>query len=389
MTNEAKLFTINRQASTGLKIERATENPLLADTSIKYRKSLEMIGLYKDNIDHATSYMNYADKTLTDITTVLQRVRELAVQSANGTLSEDDRKHIATEINQALEQVVALSNEKLNGKSLFSGFETLKTPFVTDSLGDRINRVMYAGDNGEKKVSIGDKDEVAYTVPGNKLFYSENTTIVPTGDFFNFIASKDSVININNHDIKIFAGDTIEDLIGRINNADAGVRANIDLDTGEFYLETTYPHQPFFEDKEGTLLKDLNIIDSIGKPPINIANSAKVFGGSVFDQLLNFRNMLEENNAEAIGTRVLNSIDNSLDNILKYQADLGSKGQRLEMTYKYLEMKGVSLTESKSDLEDVDMTEAITDLQKYELMQNASLQIGARLDKLNLLNYLR
>ncbi len=389
MKNESKLFDINRQATSGKKIDKAFKNPLIADSSIKFKKSITMIGEYKSNIDHAISYMDYADKTLSNFTSVLQRVRELAVQASNDTLNAVDRKNIATEINQHLEQLVNLANEKMNGNSLFAGFETLKTPFMANNLGDKIKNVMYMGDNGVKQIAVSDKDDLSYTLPGNKLFFSENTTIVPQGDFFNFIAPQDSKIKINDTEIQIYAGDTIEDLISRINKSDAGVQANIDLDTGEFYIETTEPHQPFLQDIEGNLLKDLNIINEIGKPPHNIANGAKVFGGSIFDQLINFRTMLEENNGQAIGTRVLNSLDNSLNNVLKHQADLGAKSQRLEMTYKYLDMKELSLTESISEIEDVDLTEAITKLKSYELIQNSSLQLGSRLNKMNLLNYLR
>lgn len=385
---ESKLFKTNNQVSSGKEIEFASDNPYIAVKSIKLHNSLKMIDQYQKNITEAKGYMEYAETTMRSINDVISRARELAVYAANGTLTDQDRKKIAAEVNQLLERVVNLSNEKYNGKALFAGFETIKEPFVFDVDQDKIKSVYYAGDDGEKFVNFGTQ-EMKYTIPGNKLFYSEKETIIPQGNFLNFISDQDYTIKINGKEINIYQGDTIEDIISRINKADAGITANINVDTQEFYLTTTEAHKPFLEDVNGNLLEKLNIIDPSKKPPMNIKYNARHFGGSLFDQLISFRDALERNDSEAIGSRVVQFLDMSSNHILKYVAELGAKQQNLNLAEKYFENQQLNLQDALSNTEEVDITEKITSLKSIELMHQAALQVGSRLNNLTLLNFLR
>lgn len=390
LTNtENNLFNLQKQTTSGKLISFASENPDITRNVLKYQKTFAHMDQYLKNIRDIKGIFDYSDGVIRNINEVLQRIREIAVQAANGVYSAEDRQKMALEVDELLKQIYHLSNEKFNDKYLFAGFKTLREPFIANIDGEKIKDIYYAGDNGSMQIDVGPADIIEYNITGNKLFYSENTTIIPKGDFFNFVADSDFKIKINNTEIKIFKGDTIEDIISRINKANAGVVANIDLDTGEFYIKTTYPHKPFLEDIEGNLLEKMNIIDPLNKPPFNISNSAKKYGGSLFDQLIQFRDNLEKNDQEAISTRTLQFIDMSIDNLTKYLAINGAKYERIEMTEKFLEFQKIDLTEALSNIESTDITEAISRLKSFETVYQASLQIATMFDKLGLMYFLR
>lgn len=386
---EGKIFESDNAISTGIAFARPSENPVNFLSSLRLRSSISQISLYKENSQFAKDNLDFIDSNIQHMTDILHRLRELIIQAANGTLDEKDRENIRREVLQLTSQIASVANEQYNGRYLFSGYEILRPPFVVTEIDGEIQSVMYAGDSGEMMADIGNSNKIAFTIPANKLFYSEKQTIISSKNLANFVANSDSTIKINNTEINIYKGDTIDIIIERINKANSGVKANFDLNTSEFYFETTYPHQPLFEDIKGNLLQDMGIIDPIGKPPSNIARTAKKFGGSLFDQLINFSRALSSNDIETLSTRTLQFIDASMQNMLKFQAEIGSRAERAELATKQFENLSVILQDQLSNSLETDVTKTITDLKSFELMHQATLQIGSKIYDLTLLNFIR
>ena len=389
MRLEGKMFESNNSISSGIAFSRPSENPESFLTSLRLRNSMSQISLFKSNADTAKDNLDFIDSHMQHMTNVLQRLRELIVQAANGTLDEKDRENIRREVLQLTSQIAASANEQYNGRYLFSGFEILRPPFVVTEIDGEIQSVNYVGDSGEMSADIGNSNKIGFTIPANKLFYSENQTIIPGKNLANFVASSDSTIKINNTEINIYKGDTIDIIIERINKANSGVKANFDINTSEFYFQTSYPHQPLFEDIKGNLLQEMGIIDPIGKPPANLARNVRKFGGSLFDQLINFSKALASNDTETLSTRTLQFIDNSINNILKYQAEIGSRSERAELTSKQIDNLYIILQDQLSNSLETDVTKTITELKSFELMHQATLQIGSKIYDLTLLNFIR
>lgn len=95
--NKAKSL---ERLSTGYKINRAADNA--AGLSISEKMRAQIRGLYRsqENIQDGISYCNVADGALNEVHSMLDRVKELSVQSANDTYSDDDRKKIDNEVQQ-------------------------------------------------------------------------------------------------------------------------------------------------------------------------------------------------------------------------------------------------------------------------------------------------
>ncbi len=96
--------------------------------------------------------------------TDLQRIRELAVQGANATQSDQSRAAIAKEVRQLADSLLQTANTRdANGEYLFAGYRTASTPFVHNATGE----VEYLGDTGQRKVALSGTSKVAINDGGD------------------------------------------------------------------------------------------------------------------------------------------------------------------------------------------------------------------------------
>ena len=100
LRNENSLAASMERLSSGLKINSAGDNPAGMAISNKMKAQIDGLGQAKDNASNAVSTLQIADGALNEVSNILQRMRELSVQAANGTNSTSDRKIIQDEIDQ-------------------------------------------------------------------------------------------------------------------------------------------------------------------------------------------------------------------------------------------------------------------------------------------------
>ena len=86
--------------SSGYKINRAADDAAGLSMSEKMRKQIRGLDQASENIEDGISYVQVADGALHEVQDMLQRMNELAVQSANGTNSVSDREDIDKEVQQ-------------------------------------------------------------------------------------------------------------------------------------------------------------------------------------------------------------------------------------------------------------------------------------------------
>ena len=128
------------------------------------QESQQRLTQYQRNADAAIAKLNQEETALSAIGDTLQRVRELAVQGANDVLGIDERRAIAVEVRQHIENFMQLANSQdANGEFLFSGFKSKTQPFTHDGVGG----FSYHGDDGQRLLKIGDSREVAIGDPGS------------------------------------------------------------------------------------------------------------------------------------------------------------------------------------------------------------------------------
>jgi flagellar hook-associated protein 3 FlgL len=149
--SQSRAFDAQQQVSSGKRINHAADDADGAARAVRLRGELAGIQRQSQNADAATSWLSATESSLGEVSSILQRVRELAVQAGNGTLSASDRKGIADELDQLVESVRDQANTTLDGRQLFAGAQTTTQPYAAGSdayLGGRSGQDVVALDVG-------------------------------------------------------------------------------------------------------------------------------------------------------------------------------------------------------------------------------------------------
>ncbi|MBY6037060.1 flagellar hook-associated protein FlgL [Fictibacillus nanhaiensis] len=116
------------QLSTGKKISRPSDDPVVAMKGMTYRTNLTEVEQYKRNLSEAYNWMENSDAALDKATSVMQRIRELTVQASNGTLEDSQKQMIGKEVVQLKDHLVSIANTQVAGKFIFNGNDTTTKP---------------------------------------------------------------------------------------------------------------------------------------------------------------------------------------------------------------------------------------------------------------------
>ena len=117
--------------SSGYKVNRAADDAAGLSISEKMRKQIRGLDQASNNAEDGISAVQTAEGALTEVHDMLQRMNELAVKAANGTMSEDDRQTIQDEVDQLLTEIDRVAETtKFNETYLLKG-DTTKTTTVT------------------------------------------------------------------------------------------------------------------------------------------------------------------------------------------------------------------------------------------------------------------
>lgn len=123
------LMELNIQAASQKRINRPSDDPVGTARVLGHRDAITALEQYKTNAEDAKGWLNIADNTLIEVNTILTRFRELAEQTATGTVGADNREQVSYEARQLFDQLVNMANTQFEGKYIFGGHKTTTTPF--------------------------------------------------------------------------------------------------------------------------------------------------------------------------------------------------------------------------------------------------------------------
>src|SRR3954447_15687752 len=133
-----RLSKAMERLSSGYRINRAADDAAGLAISEKMRGQIRGVGQAQRNLQDAISMVQTAEGTLSTVHAMLQRVRELAVQYKNGTLSATDRTAVQSEVNQLASEIQRIgTTTKFNGISLLDNVNA-----VTFQVGANDNEVI-------------------------------------------------------------------------------------------------------------------------------------------------------------------------------------------------------------------------------------------------------
>ncbi|QQN51911.1 flagellar hook-associated protein FlgL [Stutzerimonas balearica] len=169
--NYANVTRTQEQISTGDRILTPADDPVASVRLLQLDQQQSVLDQYNSNLTAAKNSLTQEEVTLNSVNTVLQRVRELAVQAGNGALDPEDRKSIASELREREDELLSLMNTRnARGEYLFSGFQGKTQPFVRTGNGS----YRYDGDEGQRKLQIASSLSVPISDNGKSIF--ENVT---------------------------------------------------------------------------------------------------------------------------------------------------------------------------------------------------------------------
>ena len=138
------------------------------------------------------------------------------------------------------------------------------------------------------------------------------------------------------------------------------------------------------------MLEEIGFIkDKSQLPPYNLGTNVVYSGGSVFDTVIALRDAMYAADQDAIGSRVLGSIDEGISNMTTRLAKTGSDYERAENNISRSQTNALNVTALVSREGDIDMTKTIVDMKMLELVNQATLSNAGKMYSTSLLDYIR
>lgn len=168
--NQSALLSTQSHLSTGKRVNTPEDDPVAAAQALVVTQANEVNNRRIENQGAAGDNLKLLDTKLSDVTENMQMILEETVRAGNtGTLSDSDRKAIATDMRQRLAQLLATANSQDGaGQYLFAGFKTNVQPFT--SVNDPVDSnapatlippqnfanayVTYNGDQGQRTLQV-------------------------------------------------------------------------------------------------------------------------------------------------------------------------------------------------------------------------------------------
>lgn len=216
---EERLSASIERLSSGLKINRASDNPAGMAISNKMKAQIDALDQAEANAADAISVVQIADGALNEVSSILQRIRELSVQAANGTNSFNDRQSMQDEVSELVKEVDRISAD---------------TEYNTKKLLDGSSNVRVYGENGSRyQVS----DAVDAKV------YSLNVEAVATQATIGINCQSpqtDGIITINGVSAQITADMSQEEYLQAVRNAAAEAGCSVQIDGTQMLIVSDF-----------------------------------------------------------------------------------------------------------------------------------------------------
>ena len=163
--NRESMHSIQESITTGKEVERSSDDPVQFFRANRFRQSVKQNEQYLENVQDAEGWLQATASNLDSMLNQVMTLRERAVQSANDSLSAENRLHMASEINNIVEDLVNMANESFLDKNLFSGTKTkIENPFLFDG-----NSIEYQGNTGKINRRISGNFTININVTGQDL----------------------------------------------------------------------------------------------------------------------------------------------------------------------------------------------------------------------------
>jgi flagellin len=355
--------SVERLAS-GFRINRAADDAAGLSISEKLRAQVRGVAQAQRNAQDGVSMIQTAEGSLATVHSMLQRMRELAVQASNDTLSDADRSNINLELQALKNEINGISSRvKFNGKQLLTGAlaTTLGGATATDLVvGDTVAGGTESATATTIDVSTA-KPNATYTFTGTgaSLTLTRSTdNVAQTITASNIAASGTGVLNFDALGVKVTLSSTAG--MTAANQVTGLIAAANDT------IVTTGPGAANFQ-----IGSDPTDVISVGFTQVDVSATGL---SALNTGLGNFNTTQTVANAQALIT----AVDTSITSVNTTRATLGSVQNRLEYTISNLGVIHENLMASESRIRDADMAEEMVAFTKAQILSQAGTAILAQ-----------
>lgn len=402
--------------SSGLKINRAGDDAAGLAISEKMRGQIRGLEMASKNSQDGISLIQTAEGALTETHSILQRMRELSVQSASDTNTAEDRVNLQKEIDQLIAEVDRIGNNtEFNTKKLLNGAAN-----VSGTVGADLTGISIIGGTGDTQVDASIEITAATAA---EAATAKNTAA------FNATSGKVETnpleFSVNGTKFSFAVGTSSDDVVKAINDAGIGVKATangaelkidttavgsaakletnladpaaaIDKLTGKDATVTitggtTYTAQGDVVTIQQGAAKGLQLkVDSGVTIGAGTAKNVTVDSNGTLNfqiganegQTMNVG--IQDMRAGALGivglkitdsqsaSAAITTVDNAIKNVSSQRANLGAYQNRLEHTINNLGASSENLTAAESRIRDVDMAKEMMEFTKNNILTQAA-----------------
>ncbi len=177
--NLERLKRAQEQIASGKRVLQPSDDPTAFSNIMEVYSHLNRNAQYARNINDGLAWLTQSEAAFDDATGVLHRVRELAVEGADGHLTIEDTRAIAKEVDTMLDQMVTVANANIGDKYIFAGLNNAYPPFKRD--GNNPDIINFTGDNEEllREIAPGARFKVN---SGAEEIFNEKVNNIVAGD---------------------------------------------------------------------------------------------------------------------------------------------------------------------------------------------------------------
>ncbi len=371
------LATSMQRLSTGSRINSAKDDAAGLQISNRLTSQINGLGVAVRNANDGISLAQTAEGALQQSTNILQRMRDLALQSANGSNNDSDRASIQKEVDQLKSELTRISET-----TTFGGRKLLDGTFGKQEF------QVGANANETIGVSVGKMDTtslygtIAATISAGAEMEGDvnlNGTPVVSDD------AGDITVKVGDGDaitVSVITGDTADTLAQRINDKGiSGLTASVDSATG--FLKLT-------SDVKGTATgtaANITVADAAGNTN---GTAAAIFGGTALtaagtdtSEAARTGLVSEIDVSDAEGAQeAVQIIDGAIGLIDSQRADLGAVQNRFENTISNLQNISENSSAARGRIQDTDFAAETANLSKNQILQQAGTAILAQAKQL-------
>lgn len=340
--------------ASGYRINRAADDAAGLCISEKMRSQIRGLNMAAKNSQDALSLVNTVDGALGEAHSILQRMNELAVQAATGTLEEFDRRAAAKEFEQLKRELNDISDQ--------TTFNNMKLLDGSKSYSGAVRSAQTAGVN----LTVADNLS-PQTGEGDKTYTLE----------FDFVKLQDGdeiSFKIGDNDVSITkeAGETRSEYMGRL-------KTLVEAAGGTY--------------KDGAVLsKSATISEPSLKYTEQESNALRIQTGALENEQLAIS--IDCMNTAALGLdginlndqdsagKAITAVRNAVLKLADQRGTIGAMQNRLEYKISNLKNQSINLSDAESRIRDVDIAAEMTELVRHQILSQAAMAVMAQMNSM-------